>query len=241
MSQYAEKSRFSGFLPMASLRSNLSFLMVAIFTAAALTACGNERKNFESTESSSVQNRMPANAESIVLGMGCFWGAEKRMAALSGVIDVVSGYAGGNYEDPSYRKLFASEGRDGVRNHAEVVRVTFDPKETSIREVLAGFWENHDPTQGDRQGNDVGSNYRSAVYYASPEQRNAALMSRDAYQRALTAAGHGKITTEIAALEHFYPAEDDHQDYLARNPNGYCGLGGTGVDFPGQVRGSDAQ
>jgi peptide methionine sulfoxide reductase msrA/msrB len=177
----------------------------------------------------------------IVLGMGCFWGAEKRMAALPGVVDVVSGYAGGNYEDPSYRKLFTSEGRENVRNHAEVVRVTFDPEETSVRQILAGFWENHDPTQGDRQGNDVGSNYRSAIYYTSSEQRNAALTSRDVYQGELTAAGYGAITTEIAPLVVFYPAEDNHQDYLAKNPNGYCGLGGTGVKFPNRTQSSIAR
>jgi peptide methionine sulfoxide reductase msrA/msrB len=164
--------------------------------------------------------------------MGCFWGAEKRMAALPGVVDVVSGYAGGNYENPSYRKLFRSEGQRGVRNHAEVVRVSFDPEKASLGQILAGFWENHDPTQGNRQGNDLGSNYRSAIFYTSPAQGKAALTSRDAYQRALTAEGYGKITTEIAPLGTFYPAEEYHQDYLAKNPNGYCGLGGTGVKFP---------
>ena len=205
---------------------------MAIPTAAALTACGNESKNFAGTDGQTAAIRMPAAAEIIVLGMGWLWGPEKRMAALPGVVDVVSGYAGGNYEDPSYRKLFTSEERENVRNHAEVVRVTFDSKETSVRQILAGFWENHDPTQGDRQGNDVGSNYRSAIFYTSSEQRNAALTSRDVYQGALSAGGYGKITTEIASLEVFYPAEDNHQDYLAKNPNGYCGLGGTGVKFP---------
>lgn len=179
---------------------------------------------------------IPEGAQSVVLGMGCFWGAEKRMAALPGVVDVVSGYAGGEYPDPSYRRLIAAEHLD-VRNHAEVVKVTFDPKQTSLEQVLVGFWESHNPTQGDRQGNDVGSTYRSAVYYNSAMQRELALMSRDAYQIALDKAGHGAITTEIAELDRFYPAEEYHQDYLQKNPNGYCGLGGIGVHFPG--RGGD--
>jgi peptide methionine sulfoxide reductase msrA/msrB len=174
----------------------------------------------------------PVMSESIVLGMGCFWGAEKRMSALPGVIDVVSGYAGGSYQDPTYRKVLASEYSDGVVNHAEVVKVTFDPTKTTVEQVLAGFWENHDPTQGNRQGNDVGTNYRSAIYYNSGSQKQAALKSRDIYQEALTAAGFGKITTEFAPLKAFYAAEEYHQDYLAKNPNGYCGLGGTKVKYP---------
>lgn len=172
-------------------------------------------------------------AQSIVLGMGCFWGAEKRMAAQPGVLDVMSGYAGGNYQNPSYQDVLNREGKPGVRNHAEVVRVLFDPKKTSLERILAAFWENHDPTQGDRQGNDRGSNYRSAIYFNSPEQEQAAIATKASYQQALTQVGKGGITTEIAALEHFWPAEDYHQDYLVKNPNGYCGLGGTGVAFPG--------
>ncbi|MBU0500477.1 MAG: peptide-methionine (S)-S-oxide reductase MsrA [Gammaproteobacteria bacterium] len=182
-------------------------------------------------ESATVQ-QTPVGAESIVLGMGCFWGAEKRMAALPGVVDVMSGYAGGDYDNPSYRLLIDSERRPGVRNHAEVVRVVFDPARTSVEQILARFWESHDPTQGDRQGNDRGSNYRSAIYYGSEAQQRAALMSRDAYQKVLSTAGLGAITTEIAPLKTFYPAEEYHQDYLVKNPSGYCGLGGTGVKFP---------
>ncbi len=170
--------------------------------------------------------------ESIVLGMGCFWGAEKRMAELPGVIDVVSGYAGGNYAEPTYRAVLRNEGKAGIRNHAEVVQVTYDPAVTSLEQILVGFWENHDPTQGDRQGNDRGTNYRSAIYYGTEAQQRIALMTRDTYQNALTAAGYGAITTEIAPLTTFYPAEDYHQDYLTKHPNGYCGLGGTGVPFP---------
>ncbi|OQX31003.1 MAG: peptide methionine sulfoxide reductase [Candidatus Sedimenticola endophacoides] len=174
----------------------------------------------------------PVVSDSIVLGMGCFWGAEKRMAALPGVVDVISGYAGGSYPDPSYRKIIENEHRDDMVNHAEVVKVTYDPALTSVAQVLAGFWENHDPTQGDRQGNDMGSNYRSAIYYNSDTQRVIALATRDAYQKALTEAGFGGITTEIAPLAIFYPAEEYHQDYLEKNPKGYCGIGGTNVRFP---------
>jgi len=178
------------------------------------------------------QNHSVASTNAIVLGMGCFWGAEKRMAALPGVVDAVSGYAGGSYTDPTYEKVLQTERKPGVRNYAEVVKVTFDPGKTSVEQVLIGFWENHDPTQGDRQGNDIGTNYRSAIYYNSETQKKIAEMSRDAYQIALDKAGKGRITTEIAALDTFYPAEEYHQDYLIKNPNGYCGLGGTGIKFP---------
>jgi len=179
-----------------------------------------------------------AAAESIVLGMGCFWGAEKRMSQIPGVLDVESGYAGGDARRVGYRDVLSEErkierGRSDQRNHAEVVKVTFDPEQVSLTEVLAGFWQNHDPTQGDRQGNDIGSNYRSAIYWTTPEQRKAALATRDAYQKALTAAGYGPITTEIAPLRNYNRAEDYHQDYLKKHPKGYCGLGGTGVAFPG--------
>lgn len=170
--------------------------------------------------------------ESVVVGMGCFWGAEKRMAALPGVVDAVSGYAGGSYPEPTYDKVLRAKHNPAVKNHAEVVQVTFDPSQTSIEQVLVGFWENHDPTQGDRQGNDIGSNYRSAIYYSSAVQQKAAESTRERYQQVLTAAGYGSITTEIAPLDRFYPAEAYHQDYLLKNPNGYCGLGGTGVLFP---------
>ena len=178
---------------------------------------------------------IPAGADFIVLGMGCFWGAEKRMAEQPGVLDVVSGYAGGSYDNPRYEQMLALEGRPGVRNHAEVVRVAFDPKQTTLEHVLAGFWENHNPTQGDRQGNDRGSNYRSAIYFNSPQQEQIARRSQTFYQQALEQAGKGRITTEIAPLTQFWPAEDYHQDYLIKNPRGYCGLGGTGVLFPGHA------
>lgn len=175
--------------------------------------------------------------DSIVLGMGCFWGAEKRMSEIPGVIDVESGYAGGDKAHVGYRDVLNDEqaikrGALRERNHAEVIKVTFDPVKVSLKTILIKFWENHDPTQGDRQGNDVGSNYRSVIYYHSDEQKAAALETRDVYQAALTKAGRGAITTEIAPLRNYNTAEEYHQDYLKKNPNGYCGLGGTGVAYP---------
>ncbi len=174
--------------------------------------------------------------ESIVFGMGCFWGAEKRMSALPGVVAVESGYANGDIEG-SYQAVISHESalrrtKASGRNHAEVVKVTFDPSKVSLETVLIHFWENHDPTQGDRQGNDVGSNYRSAVYTSNEAQRAVALKTRDTYQAALLQRGFGSITTEIALLKKYYRAEEYHQGYLKKNPTGYCGLGGTGVPYP---------
>ena len=179
-----------------------------------------------------------AKTESIVLGMGCFWGAEKRMSELPGVIDVESGYAGGDAEKAGYYDVLGWEkelrrGAAKGRNHAEVIKVTFDPDKVTLKTVLIKFWENHDPTQGDRQGNDVGSNYRSVIYFNNEAQKAIALETRDTYQQALSQAGRGTITTEIAPLRNYNRAEDYHQDYLKKNPNGYCGLGGTGVPYPG--------
>lgn len=173
----------------------------------------------------------------IVLGMGCFWGAEKRMSELPGVLDVESGYAGGDIPGVGYQQILNHErlllaGRTTARNHAEVIKVTFDPARVSLQTVLAKFWENHNPTQGDRQGNDVGSNYRSAIYYHDEAQKALALSTQQAYQQALNAAGYGTITTEILPLRNYITAEEYHQDYLQKNPNGYCGLGGTGVKYP---------
>ncbi|NWG30741.1 MAG: peptide-methionine (S)-S-oxide reductase MsrA [Rhodocyclaceae bacterium] len=180
-----------------------------------------------------------ANADTIVFGMGCFWGAEKRMSELPGVLDVESGYANGeiagNYEAILAHERLLRLGKTTKRNHAEVVKVTFDPAKVSLERVLAHFWENHDPTQGDRQGNDVGSNYRSAIYTTSDAQLAVAKKTRDVYQAALKAAGYGPITTEIAPLTTYFRAEEYHQDYLKKNPHGYCGLGGTGVKYPGAL------
>lgn len=189
-----------------------------------------------------MEKTMPLNSnnsqsDSIVLGMGCFWGAEKRMSELPGVLDAESGYAGGDNARAGYEDVLNFErrlriGRASGRNHAEVIKVTFDLQQLSLEGVLAKFWESHDPTQGDRQGNDIGSNYRSAIYYHDEAQKTLALATRDAYQQALTAAGYGQITTEILPLKNYITAEEYHQDYLKKNPNGYCGLGGVNVAYP---------
>ena len=169
----------------------------------------------------------PTGLERAVFGMGCFWGAEKKFWQLPGVYSTAVGYAGGPTPNPTYREVCT-----GMTGHNEVVLVVFDPAQTGYDEMLRVFWENHNPTQGMRQGNDVGTQYRSAIYTYSPEQRRAAEASREAYQAALSAAGYGAITTEIRDAPEFYFAEDYHQQYLAKNPFGYCGLGGTGVSCP---------
>ncbi|HET8606790.1 MAG TPA: peptide-methionine (S)-S-oxide reductase MsrA [Gaiellaceae bacterium] len=169
----------------------------------------------------------PDGLERAVFALGCFWGAERAFWRADGVFTTASGYSGGETEQPSYEQVCT--GRTG---HAESVLVVFDPAQTSYEALLRLFWESHDPTQGMRQGNDVGSQYRSAIYWGSEAQRAAAESSRDAYQRELLAAGHGAITTEIAPAGEFWYAEPYHQQYLAKNPNGYCGLAGTGVSCP---------
>lgn len=171
--------------------------------------------------------------DTIVLGMGCFWGAEKRIGEVPGVIKTEVGYAGGSNQAPTYETVSREGHSNKPATHAEVVKVTFENNAATLEKVLAAFWQNHDPTQGNRQGNDIGSNYRSAIFYSSETQQQAALQTREVYQQALTKAGLGKITTEIAPLKAFYLAENYHQQYLKKNPNGYCGLGGTGVAFPG--------
>jgi peptide-methionine (S)-S-oxide reductase len=170
--------------------------------------------------------------ELAVFGMGCFWGAERVFWKTPGVRTTAVGYAGGHTPNPTYEEVCS--GRTG---HTEVVLVAFDPARVAYDDVLRVFWENHDPTQGMRQGNDVGTQYRSALYTHDAAQHGAALASREAFQVALQQAGHGAITTEIAAAPPFYYAEEYHQQYLAKNPGGYCGLGGTGVSCPiGLVR-----
>ena len=171
----------------------------------------------------------PEDTELACVGLGCFWGAERRFWELPGVFSTSVGYAAGVTENPTYEEVCS--GRTG---HGEVVRVVFRPAEITYEALLACFWEMHDPTQGMRQGNDVGTQYRSGIYTTSDAQQAAALASRDAYQAALSAAGLGDVTTEIGPAGPFYYAEDYHQQYLAKNPAGYCGLGGTGVCFPGQ-------
>ncbi len=169
----------------------------------------------------------PEGSERAFFGMGCFWGAERKFWELDGVYTTAVGYAGGFTRNPTYREVCS--GRTG---HAEVVLVVYDPKRISYAELLRVFWENHHPTQGMRQGNDHGTQYRSAIYTSSEAQREAAEASRERYQPALATQGHGRITTEIAEEPPFYYAEDYHQQYLAKNPGGYCGIGGTGVSCP---------
>ena len=166
----------------------------------------------------------PTGSQIVWFGMGCYWGAERKFWQTPGVHATAVGYAGGFTVNPTYRETCT--GRTG---HTEIVQVVFDPATISFGQLLQTFWENHDPTQGNRQGGDIGTQYRSAIYCADAEQLAAALASREAYQGALSAAGLGRITTEIALAGPFYYAEDEHQQYLHKNPWGYCGLGGTGV------------
>ena len=166
-----------------------------------------------------------------VFALGCFWGAERVFWQTPGVFTTAVGYAGGVTPNPDYQEVCT-----GLTGHTEVVLVVFDPTEISYEALLGIFWESHDPTQGMRQGNDVGTQYRSAIFTFSDEQDALAQESRSAYQTQLTAAGYGNITTEIRPLEQFYYAEDYHQQYLAKNPGGYCGLGGTGVSCPVRIQ-----
>lgn len=176
----------------------------------------------------------PAGTESAVVAMGCFWGAERTFWQTGGVYTTAVGYAGGSTPNPLYEETCT-----GLTGHAESVLVVFDPGVISYADLLRVFWENHDPTQGMRQGNDVGTEYRSAIFYSGEQQREVAERTRDQYQAALNAAGRGTITTEIAPLQQFYYAEEYHQQYLseAKNPNGYCGIGGTGVSCPVGIAG----
>jgi peptide-methionine (S)-S-oxide reductase len=174
-----------------------------------------------------LQGPFPEHLETAVFGLGCFWGAERAFWQIPGVWSTAVGYAGGSTPNPTYEEVCG--GRTG---HAEVVQVMFDPRQVSYADLLRVFWESHDPTQGFRQGNDVGTQYRSAVYWTTEAQRVAAERSRAAYQEELGRHGHGAITTEVLPAGPFYYAEDYHQQYLHKVPNGYCGLGGTGVACP---------
>ncbi|GAA3662666.1 peptide-methionine (S)-S-oxide reductase MsrA [Nonomuraea antimicrobica] len=169
----------------------------------------------------------PEGLETADFGLGCFWGAERKFWQTPGVVTTAVGYQGGQTPNPTYEEVCS-----GLTGHTEVVRVVFDPAKVSYEELLKVFWEAHDPTQGMRQGNDLGTQYRSAIYYHSPEQQKAAEASRDAYQRVLKEAGYDEITTELAPAGPFYYAEDYHQQYLFKVPDGYCGIGGTGVTCP---------
>jgi peptide-methionine (S)-S-oxide reductase len=174
-----------------------------------------------------LQPPFPPGTELALFAMGCFWGAERRFWQTPGVVSTAVGYAGGFTPNPTYEEVCS-----GLTGHAEVVRVAFNPKKVRYEDLLRVFWESHDPTQGMRQGNDVGTQYRSAIYTYGEEQRKAAEASRAVYQEALAAAGQGTITTDIREAPEFYYAEEYHQQYLAKNPDGYCGLGGTGVACP---------
>jgi peptide-methionine (S)-S-oxide reductase len=176
----------------------------------------------------------PEGSDTAVFGLGCFWGAERKFWQVPGVHTTAVGYAGGTTPNPSYEEVCS-----GLTNHAEVVLVVFDPAVVSYEQLLRVFWESHDPTQGMRQGNDVGTQYRSAIYWSDEAQRAAAERSRDAYQATLGRAGFGPITTEVAAAGPFFYAEAYHQQYLSKNPDGYCGLGGTGVACPVGVASAD--
>jgi len=169
----------------------------------------------------------PDGLQRALFGMGCFWGAEKKFWSVPGVYSTAVGYAGGHTPNATYREVCT-----GMTGHNEVVLVVFDPKVVTYDDLLKVFWENHDPTQGMRQGNDTGTQYRSGIYYFDESQQRAAERTRDAFQSRLKASGYGAITTEIVPAPEFYYAEDYHQQYLAKNPDGYCGLGGTGVTCP---------
>jgi peptide-methionine (S)-S-oxide reductase len=174
-----------------------------------------------------LEGPFPDGLARAMFALGCFWGAERKFWQLPGVYTTAVGYSAGITPNPTYREVCS-----GLTGHAEAVLVIFDPSRISYDDLLKVFWESHDPTQGMRQGNDVGTQYRSGIYYFDARQREAAERSRDEYQRALAKAGHGAITTEILPAPEFYYAEDYHQQYLSKNPNGYCGLGGTGVSCP---------
>jgi peptide-methionine (S)-S-oxide reductase len=176
---------------------------------------------------SPLEGPFPPGYQHAIFALGCFWGAERKFWQLPGVFTTAVGYAAGLTPNPTYREVCS-----GMTGHAEVVLVVFDPARVSYDDLLKTFWESHDPTQGMRQGNDVGTQYRSGIYYVDEKQKEAAERSRGEYQRAISTAGYGAITTEILPAPEFYYAEDYHQQYLSKNPDGYCGLGGTGVSCP---------
>jgi len=209
-------------------RCVLSSCMGAMATTSAQSIQGASVSSKHAVNGNTVVPPFPDNMKMSIFGMGCFWGAEKKFWQQTGVYSTQVGYSGGSAGNPTYREVCG-----GSTGHAEVVRVVYDPSVVPYTELLRLFWESHDPTQGMRQGNDVGSQYRSAIYYYEDDQRVAVETSRDAYQQALKKSGHrGDITTDIRQAGDFYYAEDYHQQYLHKNPRGYCGLGGTGVSCP---------
>ena len=165
--------------------------------------------------------------EKAMFGMGCFWGAERKFWSEDGIFTTAVGYSGGYTENPSYQEVCS-----GLTGHSEVVRIIYDPRIVSLEKILSIFWDSHDPTQGMRQGNDLGTQYRSSVYCTNQSQLDIVLNSKETYQNLLSKSGYGKITTEVSTNMEFFYAEDYHQQYLAKNPNGYCGLGGTGIKYP---------
>ncbi|MEQ1561023.1 MAG: peptide-methionine (S)-S-oxide reductase MsrA [Methyloglobulus sp.] len=228
-------------------RACWSIFILSVLVIAALVLPNSALLAGKSSNTSLNKAAVTAETPYIVLGMGCFWGSEKRMQAAEGVLDVEAGYAGGDVVNPNYETLHDTEGDiqagKAIKNHAEVVKVYYDPKQTSLERVLIQFWESHNPTQGNRQGNDIGSNYRSAVLYRTDAERQLAEKTRTIYQSNLKAAGNTDlITTEIAPLKNYTSAENYHQDYLEKNPLGYCGLGGLGVAYidPAVVVGHDS-
>nr|CAB3264033.1 mitochondrial peptide methionine sulfoxide reductase isoform 1 [Phallusia mammillata] len=186
-----------------------------------------KKNNSHFVHKTAIAPPFPDGTKMAMFGMGCFWGAEKKFWTLSGVYSTQVGFSAGITKNPTYREVCG-----GKTNHNEVVRVVFFPEKVSYEEILKVFWENHNPLQGMRQGNDHGTQYRSGIYYYDDEQKKQAFNSKDEYQKVLTAERHGKITTEIIPVSEFYYAEEYHQQYLAKNPSGYCGLGGTGVSCP---------
>ena len=182
-----------------------------------------------------IEGTVPTGYEEAVFGLGCFWGAERIFWQIPGVWTTAAGYAGGHTANPTYEEVCS-----GATAHTEVVTVVYDPARVTFADLLKAFWEGHDPTQGMRQGNDVGTQYRSAIYWTTPAQRDAAEASREAYTQRLADSGYGAITTEILPLQQFWYAEDYHQQYLHKNPWGYCGIGGTGVSCPVGLTAGDA-
>jgi peptide methionine sulfoxide reductase msrA/msrB len=215
--------------PITALRA----LFIALLTLTLFSANGYAKE----PNMTHLKPSQTPQVKTIVLGMGCFWGAEKRLSELNGVTNVESGYSGGDNPQANYQEVLNLEkkirtGQQTERNHAEVIKVTYQSDVVSLETVLIKFWENHNPTQGDRQGNDIGTNYRSAIYYQTEDEKKIAEQTRATYQTALTQAGYPTITTEIAPLKNYITAENYHQDYLKKNPNGYCGLGGTNIAYP---------
>ncbi|MCW9025409.1 MAG: peptide-methionine (S)-S-oxide reductase MsrA [Gammaproteobacteria bacterium] len=187
----------------------------------------NTDSNIHFVNGKSIKPSYPENMEIAMFGMGCFWGAERCFWELDGVYVTAVGYAGGSTHNPGYKEVCS-----GMTGHNEVVRVVFDPALVSYETLLNVFWQSHDPTQGMRQGNDIGTQYRSGIYVYSDSQQQLAESSKECYQQVLTEAGYPEITSEISRAPEFYFAEDYHQQYLAKNPGGYCGLGGTGIAYP---------